>query len=106
LDALRTAKADPERMKAFDKDGDGKVSGEEWDEARGKIAGEAMGGMQVEGTCLMKPASSGTAFIVTDKHEKNLARRYGWGAFLCVFGGIALFGVCLFLLLRAMGPIP
>ncbi len=103
LNALRAAKADPERMRTFDKDGDGKVSGEEWDEARTKITREAMGAPDIEGTCVMKPTSSGGAFVITDKQETNLARRYGWAAFGCVFGGIGLFGVCLFFLLRALG---
>jgi hypothetical protein len=106
LEALRTAKSDPERMKTFDKDRDGTISAEEWEEARSGITREAVGALEVEGTCLMKPASSGGVFIISDKDEKNLTGRFGWGAFGGVFGGIALFGVCLFLLLRATGRIP
>jgi hypothetical protein len=83
---LRAIKGDQERMKEFDRDGDGSISADEWEQARQRIEQDVL---KEE---LATPVDTSDDFVITrdklngvmivsDKSEKDLARNYGWQAF-------------------------
>ncbi|MCU0607302.1 MAG: hypothetical protein MUF78_07775 [Candidatus Edwardsbacteria bacterium] len=82
---LRAIKADRDQLKTFDRDGDGRVSADEWEQARQRVEQDVL---REE---LDHPADTSDDFVITrdqangvmivsDTSEKDLARRYGWQA--------------------------
>lgn len=53
--------------------------------------------------CVGKGQRSGDVFIVSDESQRDLEGDFGTHAFLGVFGGLALIGVCLYILLMLGG---
>jgi hypothetical protein len=89
---LRTWKHDPERMAAFDTDGDGRVSTEEWEAARAKadrLASEAEQRLQTEPPLPRLGATDDPRhpFVVSTHGEGDLVLRLRFSA----FGQIAVF---------------
>jgi hypothetical protein len=80
VEALRELKRDPEAMKKFDTDGDGKISELEWEEARAavedQVLKESLTGRdrrrrQEEQIVIEKP-TGGRPFIVAETHSETL----------------------------------
>jgi hypothetical protein len=83
---LRDWKTDPEKMRSFDRDGDGRISESEWTHARQQAAIEARelqvhSGDQDKQTHLMSKDSQGRRpFIISAIDQTSLARRFRrWG---------------------------
>ncbi|HEX9777180.1 MAG TPA: GIDE domain-containing protein [Geopsychrobacteraceae bacterium] len=100
VEALRELKRDPEALKSFDADGDGRISAAEWETARvamedrvlhRSLAKRERRRKQEEQIVIGKPAGGGP-FIVAETHsETDLTGRYG-RAVIPLFGGAALCG--------------
>jgi hypothetical protein len=90
---LRDWKRNPEMLRErFDRNGDGRVDGEEWERAREAAAEEAaaryaeqMQGQQLHS--LARPGDSRLPFLISNLPEFGLVRRYRWSA----LGGLVLF---------------
>jgi hypothetical protein len=77
---LRELKRDPQRMKAFDRDGDGQVDKREWELARYWAKREAsrrtVEDAPPEAHSLMSQGNGQQAYILSGKSEEELVRRY------------------------------
>ncbi|MCG6868251.1 MAG: E3 ubiquitin ligase family protein [Gammaproteobacteria bacterium] len=93
---LRAWKRDPQRMRSFDADGDGRVDIQEWERARSaarqQVMIERVRRREVLVTHVMKnPKDSGLPYLLSAESEFGLVRRYrAWGGlgtttFLVVF---------------------
>ena len=102
---LRLLKADRERMKKFDRDGDGAISADEWEQARQRIEQDVLKDE------LDHPADTTDDFVITrdktnevmiisDQSEKQLARSFGWQAFGYFILGLGLVLWMAYLLLK------
>lgn len=100
-EVLRGWKQDPARMATFDTDGDGTVSVEEWEKARGKaerIAARAERRVQAEPPLprLGRTGDPRHPFVISTHGEGDLVRRLrlwtggGTGVFLLVACGLAI----------------
>ena len=86
---LREVKADPQRMRELDSDGDGRVSDLEWDSAR-RGALEAVDAEGTNDRVAIARGESGEMFVISNHDERELVRLLRWKAFGGVFGGGAL----------------
>ncbi|MEA3410749.1 MAG: GIDE domain-containing protein [Pseudomonadota bacterium] len=93
---LRAWKRDPERMRSFDTDADGKVDIDEWEQARKaarqQVLNERVRRKDVPVTHVMKkPGDTGRPYLLSSEPEFGLVRRYrvlgalGTATFLVVF---------------------
>ena len=77
---LRELKRDPQRMKAFDRDGDGQVDKGEWELARywanREVRRRAVEDAPPEAHSLLSRGSAQRAYILSGKSEDELVRRY------------------------------
>lgn len=77
---LRELKRDPQRMKAFDRDGDGQVDEQEWQLARYWARREAkrraIEDAPPEAHSLLSQGDGKRAYILSGKSEEELVRRY------------------------------
>ena len=92
---LVALKADSEAMAHFDRDGDGRVSGEEWEVARRLTVQEIeLQGFEDRVVVAREPGGS-TPFYISDRAEARVVSRHWWEATGGVLGGAALALVCL-----------
>jgi hypothetical protein len=99
--ALRELKLDKERMKAFDADGDGVISGQEWEAAVRAVEGHLaeqdlaesrpQAGSDPDALMLCRGPQEKT-YVISDTGEKGAVRRYAWSGYLSFSGGA---GACL-----------
>ncbi|MEE8558817.1 MAG: GIDE domain-containing protein [Myxococcota bacterium] len=87
---LREVKASPEAMDAIDRDGDGRISDQEWDTARRSAASQARSEGVTDRVVVAKGGPR-DLFLLSDRSERELVRRLHWTTGLCVFGGGAAF---------------
>jgi len=102
-------KRDPQRMRAFDRDGDGQVDLHEWDAARAKaerLAERAEGRLSAEPP-LPRVRDAGDArqpFVISTEDERSLLARLRLHAYGSAAGGLVLWvGLVYALLVRAAG---
>lgn len=82
---LRQLKADRERIKEFDRDGDGRISADEWELARARIEQDVLreelaAPVDTADDFVIARDTTNGVMVISDKSEKELARRYGWQA--------------------------
>jgi hypothetical protein len=92
---LRLLKADRERMKEFDRDGDGQISTDEWEQARARIEQDVLREeldhpVDTTDDFVITRDTTNEVMIISDKSEKDLARLYGWQAFGLFVLGLGL----------------
>ncbi len=95
-DSLRALKHDPERMKTFDADHDGRISTEEWGNAVRVVEDQVLkeevarpSGPPEDDLIIAKGQEEKT-FVISDKGERDLVRALSWKAGLALVGGAAL----------------
>jgi hypothetical protein len=109
LELARQLKADPARMKALDKNKDGTVDAQEWDEGLKAYRAEMDQKAQVEALAPLPPEeivvrkSPEGLLILSDKSEKDIVKSLGRRAFLEILGGPALVLWCAAYLGRHLG---
>ena len=94
-------KADPGRLRArFDRNGDGEISAEEWEEARVAARAEVVARLADPGavfdTHLVLPPRDGRPFIVSALEDSRTAWHYRWSGVLDLvvfFAGLLLLGL-------------
>jgi len=100
---LAVLRADPEAMAGFDLDGDGHVSGDEWDVARRLAVQEVeLAGFQ-DRVVIARDPDGHAPFYVSDRDERAVVRSHRWSAVGGVFGGAALALGCASGLLHKLG---
>ncbi|MDR1695364.1 MAG: hypothetical protein LBR69_01850 [Endomicrobium sp.] len=91
--ALKDAKANKEKMKRFDKNRDGKISEEEWFEARKFIENEVLN-KNLNKNDIYLPVIGKSAydpvFVISQKSEKEIVKRFFIKYVLTLAAGIAL----------------
>ena len=87
---LREVKADPEKMRGLDVDGDGRISDYEWESAHAQAVAEVQHA-GVENRVVIGEGSSGELFLISNRSEKALVSRMRLEAAGGVFGGGAAF---------------
>ena len=97
---LRDWKQDPERMRRIDADRDGKISADEWEQARTAAREEIVKELREQSTMpgwsvLQKPVD-GRPFLLGTGTVKELAGRYRRNAWLVLLASVVLFGVGLY----------
>lgn len=100
---LRAVKGDRERMREFDRDGDGAISADEWEQARQRIEQDVLKEeldhpVDTTDDFVIARDKTNEVMIISDKSEKDLARRYGWsaaGLFVLGAGLVAWMGALL-----------
>lgn len=102
---LAALKSDPEAMAHFDSDGDGRVSAEEWEVARRLTVNEVEGRGFEDRVVVTRGEHGNTPFYISDRDEKEVAKRHAWRAAGGVFGGAALALTCLGGLLHRLGAL-
>lgn len=108
-DRLRELKQDPERMKTFDANHDGRIDSEEWGNAvrvvRDEVVREAAQAPQEapEEAILIGKGADESTFVIAERGEKALLMRLGLTAFGAFFGGGAAVVVFLVSLLSRAG---
>jgi hypothetical protein len=99
---LALLRADPDAMAAFDRDGDGHVSGDEWDVARRLAVQEVeLGGFE-DRVVIARDPDGRAPFYVSDRDERAVIRSHRWSAVGGVFGGAALALCCVAALLHKL----
>lgn len=99
IEALRELKKDPEALKRYDRDGDGQVCEQEWNEARRQVEEQLLHqSLQEKGRTLpqqdrviiARPQQRSLPFIIAETlSEAHLTRSYGLYT-LPLFGGALL----------------
>ncbi len=100
---LRQLKADRDRIKEFDRDGDGTINADEWELARARVEQDVLREelatpVDTADDFVIARDSVNGVMIISDKSEKDLARRYGWsaaGLFVLGAGLVAWMGALL-----------
>lgn len=97
LQMLRELKKDPLRMKKYDMDGDGKISEEEWEQARRDIEEKALleKSDRDEVRVAIGEHPSGGLFYIADKHEEVLISSLAWRGPFFLITGIVLIALSL-----------
>lgn len=98
LAKLRQLKLDPEALRRYDTDGDGRIDEVEWQVARDDAEQEAMREHLAEGRgrkrqeehlVIGKPPQRGLPFIVAEAlSEAHLSRKFGWFSLPLLLGGV------------------
>ena len=98
---LGEVKKDPEKMKAIDTDGDGKISMEEWDIAVKNVEKDLIE-EQLESSdshehsdIVISYNKNSDIFIISDHSQQTLLKKMFWGVILQIWGGaiLAVLGV-------------
>ncbi len=92
---IRKLKADPERMTALDKNGDGEVDGEEWDAGVAQLRAQweaARPPVEAPPIVIRKPQDG--PLVVSDDSRGKFVEKLEWRSALKVFGGPALTLAC------------
>lgn len=92
---LRQIKQDAVKMKALDTDGDGQVSAEEWDCARQTVEEELLleelnNPPAQDDDLVITQGDIEKTFILSDREEKDVARKIGLRCFMATGGGTVL----------------
>ena len=93
--ALRRLKLDPQALRRYDANGDGRLDAAEWQVARDDAVQQAAAEQLAAGTAtaavVLGRPPRGLPFLIAEARcERELARRYGWaGALLLVLGMVA-----------------
>jgi hypothetical protein len=95
IEALQKLKQDKERLKQFDKDGDGQISETEWDEARNKVEQELIEKelkepVNTDDDIVIAKGDLEKTFIIADRGEREVARKFSLLSMLATSGGIVL----------------
>jgi hypothetical protein len=95
IDALQKLKQDKERLTKFDKDGDGQISQEEWDEARNKVEQELLEKeikepANTEDDIVIAKGDMEKTFIIADRDEHEVIKQFSISSILATSGGIAI----------------
>lgn len=99
-------KADPARMRRFDRNGDGQIDLEEWEAARAEAARIAQASEQRLASTpqlaqVMAPSDRRLPFIIAAEDERSLITRLGLEAFgLTLLGVVLMVGAALALIMR------
>ena len=87
-------KHDKARLKEYDTDKDGKLSGEEWDRARDDVEhqmlGERLSAEKKRDEVAIGAHPSGGLFIISDKKEEHIVKSMAWKIPLYLVTGSAL----------------
>ena len=79
---LRSLKGNKEKLSAFDTDGDGRIDGAEWDEARRAMEEEALAERldekRKEDAVAIGVHPTGGLFYISDKHEEGILSSLAW----------------------------
>jgi hypothetical protein len=109
---LQALKRDADRLRRFDTDGDGQISGEEWDAAVASVKDDmardemARPASDPEDDRYIGHGSDESTFVIADRGEASLARSLGIRAFAALaFGPLLLVAVAVSLLARS-GALP
>ncbi|MCX5782210.1 MAG: GIDE domain-containing protein [Elusimicrobia bacterium] len=92
---LQALKQDAKKMKEFDKDGDGEISIDEWDNARAKaeielLEEELNKPKENEDDIVIGKGDFEKTFIISDRDEKEVAGKKIWSSMLGIFFGIVI----------------
>jgi|GEM_PF-1464870 len=106
VDRLRVLKSDPERMKSYDENGDGRIDVAEWEAARTDLEQQVyadllMDGRPGEQVVIRKPLYGLLPFIIADT-EEGIIRRLGFRVWTFMIGGLVMIGLGVELLARLM----
>ncbi len=109
-EALRALKSDPEAMRKYDLNGDGRVCADEWEAARADVEAQVLRAKLEEAAqsrqedLIVIGKSGSTPFIIAGTEcEARLARSYGLAVPPLIGGGITLAAVSAALVLRTFG---
>ena len=101
---LLDLKLDKTRLKKYDTDGDGKISGEEWDAARDDVEHQILAEQLSKDTARDEVAIGappyGGVFIISDKKEAHMIRSMAWKIPLYLVAGSATALAGLFFMLK------
>ncbi|MDI6739740.1 MAG: GIDE domain-containing protein [Candidatus Edwardsbacteria bacterium] len=83
---LRNLKADAAGMREFDRDGDGNINADEWEQARQRVEQDVLKEEldhppDTSDDFVITRDQANEVMIISDKSEKDLTRSYGWQAF-------------------------
>lgn len=93
--ALRRLKLDPQALRRYDANGDGRLDAAEWqaarDDAEQQATAEQLAAGAATAMVVVGRSPRGLPFLIAESRcERELARRYGWtGALLLVLGVVA-----------------
>jgi hypothetical protein len=100
---LRALKADPAALAAADRDGDGRISAEEWEAVRREAVREAELAPAADAVVVARAPRGEAPFVISNHREEKLLRRLGLRAWGRIFGGAALALGCLAWLFARFG---
>lgn len=111
VEKLRKLKEDKERLKAFDTDGDGQISVEEWDKAREKMEQELLEEelkkpAEAEDDIVIGKGDSEKTFIISDRDEQDIARKLTYRSIGGVLGGGSIIFLMFVSLIARAGLLP
>jgi hypothetical protein len=94
---LRALKADPERLRTFDTDGDGHIDEDEWAAAVEAVELELSEARLADAreeahTAVIGRGGEGDLFLISDRSENELLRALTLRAWAGILGGLAAFG--------------
>ena len=106
LERLRELKSSPDRLAAYDLDGNGKIDMKEWEQARQdvehRLMEESLHETEDPDDVFIGRGEQGQPFIVSSKSEKALVRRLRTRAVLCIASGVLAAAVSLYFILRIL----
>ena len=106
LERLRELKSSPDRLSAYDLNGDGKVDIKEWEQARQdverQLMEESLHETEDPDDVFIGKSEQGQPFIISSKSEKALVRRLRTRAVLCIASGVLAALVSLYFIVRIL----
>ena len=106
LERLRELKSSPDRLSAYDLNGDGKVDIEEWQQARQdvehQLMEESLHETEDPDDVFIGKGEQGQPFLISSKSEKALVRRLRTRAVLCIASGVLAAVVSLYFMVRIL----
>ncbi len=108
ISALRELKQDQHKLQRFDRDGDGKISADEWDDARNAIEAEVIAASlqnkqqrKRQEDHIVVGKKPGRPLIIAETHsEDNLTTRYFYYGITLFSGAVAATGAAIYLLIN------